>query len=170
MGFTDWRSNYEWKIKNAIDRASGSRAGTEQRRELPNRRARTEGSPFYNNWQECWGRQRRPGRRGQRYRRPNVLPPGDMAYPMQTLACRPLPSAWVSPVPPRRMSGCAEVLRLSTPSSYVYARWSIADSRVDQQRVPATHSRRKHMPQPFLALITPLGHRVRSTLDTTLPA
>jgi hypothetical protein len=123
MGFDDWRPNYEWKIRNIVDRCSGT-SGWNRAWAFPYKMAvrPASGAPCVADWADAWGLNLALG----------VVTDidglqGDMSYPQQGLAALAIAKG-------QGIEGAAEahewlageIARLSTAQSCVSARWSIA--------------------------------------------
>lgn len=74
MGFTDWATNFDWKLQNTLARTNGTsgwiRANPDPYRAL----VRTAGgsTPFFDNWGDAWTLTQ--SRYGLTYSDPNVIP------------------------------------------------------------------------------------------------
>jgi hypothetical protein len=126
MGFEDWRPNYEWKVRNIIDRCNGT-SGWQRASAFPYKMAvrPTANAPFATDWADAWAMNCAMGNCTETDE--DALPAGDLSYPQQGLAALAIAKGL-------DIAGAAEahewlhgeITRLSTSQSFVYARWSIA--------------------------------------------
>jgi hypothetical protein len=126
MGFEDWRPNYEWKVRNIIDRCNGT-SGWQRASAFPYKMAvrPTADAPFATDWADAWAMNCAMGNCTETEK--DCIPAGDLSYPQQGLAALNIADRLgIDGARTARDWLAGEITRLSTAQSFVYHRWSIA--------------------------------------------
>src|SRR4029077_2854920 len=126
LGFDDWRPNYEWHVRNIVDRCSTT-SGWNRSSAFPYKIAVRPAAdqPFATDWADCWKMNCASGNCVEAD--PAHLPPStDIAYPQEGLACLAMAVRFgIDGAAAAHDWLAAELATMFAQQTYIYARWSI---------------------------------------------